>query len=93
MGSKYHVKRNIERDEKQAGYPKIAYVIDERPGRVTINKLRLRLGFKVAVRQVYIFGLNHQTPNILNKMWRVRVFLGIAIGMVHTVNDGISPRV
>lgn len=93
MVGKHDVKAYIKSDKEQTGYPQVANIINKRPGRVTVNKLGLGLGFKVTVRQVYVFSLDHQPPHILNKMRRMRVFLGVAIGMVHTVDNSVSTRI
>lgn len=93
MRSKNYVESNIKHYKTYTSNPQIADIVKGRPGWVTVAKLGLRLQFKFQVIEINIFGLDHQAPNILYKMRRVRILFRVAVSMVHPVHYGVSPWV
>ena len=79
--------------ENDAGRPGIAETIERRPGRIAVAEGRLGLFFVFQVIEIDVLGLYHQAPDVLDEMRRVGVLFGIAVGMVHPVQDGIGARV
>jgi len=45
------------------------------------------------VVHVYVLGLHRHGPNIFKKVGGMGILLGIAIGMMHPVKDGIGPGI
>ena len=93
MRGKQYVKTDIKKHECQAGYPHIANIIERWPGWVAVAELRFGFKLKFEIIQINVFSFYHKPPNVFYEMWRVRVFFGIAIGMVHAVQDRVGPRV
>jgi len=90
MGSEGHVEGDITEAEQDTGGPEIADPVDYGPGRIISPEGRLGLLFVEQIFHVDILCLYGHGPHVLEEMGGMGVFFGIAIGVVHPVEDGVG---
>src|SRR5882762_9253270 len=93
IGCEGDVKCSIAQTEGDACHPEIAYPIQGLPGGVAVPESGLGFLFKFYIFEVDVLGPHHQTPDVLYKMGGMGVFFGIAICVMHPVEDGIAPGI
>jgi hypothetical protein len=93
MGSKCHIERKIPYTECDPRRPKVTEAVQGRPDGIVAPESRFGLLLVQEVVHIDVLGLNRHRPHILKKMRGMRVLLGIAIRMMHPVEDSVGARV
>ena len=89
MRGEMNVKQGIKYPKRNPCYPGIAKFIKKGPFGIVTAESWLRFNLEFCITYIDIFGLHGHAPDILEKVWGMRILFCITIGMVHTVHDGI----
>ena len=93
MGGKCRIKSHIPDTKRNTGDPKIADSVQYRPGRIISPESRFGLLSMEQIIHIDILCLHGHGPDVLEEMRGMRIFLGIAVSVVHPVQDGVSAGV
>ena len=93
MSGESYIEGDIAGAEEDAGDPGIADAIEGRPGGVAVAEGRFGFQFVFPVIEVDVLCLDHQAPDVFYEMGRVGIFLGVAVGVMHPVEDRIGPGI
>lgn len=93
MGSKSHVKCRVGYSKANACKPAVGNTVDHRVLREVAVELLIHCDALIEHIVVHTLGVHHHRENFPEKMRRMRVFFGIAVGVVHAVEDGIGSGV
>ena len=85
------IERGIQQPKPDPGHPKIADTVQYRPGGIVAAESGFRLLFMQEVVHVDILCLYRHRPDIFKEMRGMGVFLRVTVGMMHTVQNGVSP--
>src|SRR5450432_1971737 len=93
MGSESHIKSDIPDAEGDPGDPEVTDAIHHGPVRVISAKGGFRLFFMEEVVHINILCLHGHVPYVFKEMRGMGILFRVAIGMMHAVEDRVSPRV
>ena len=90
MHNQRHIYRSIHRTPTQACKNIVPDPVHQRPGRQVMTKLRSRRQRPVQETLVNPARMLRHPHHILKKVWRVRILVRIAVGMVHPVHHRVG---
>ena len=93
MGSEGHIKGDISETENDPGDPEIADAIHHRPTWVVAAKCGFGFFFIQEIVHIDILRLHGHAPDVLEEMRGMGILFRVAVGVMHPVQDGISPGV
>ena len=93
MGGEGHIESDIPDPEGDPGDPEIADAVDNGPIGVIASEGRFGLFPMQQIIHINILCLHGHVPNVLKEMRGMRILFGVAVRVVHPVEDGISARV
>ena len=93
MGSKCYIKGHVTETEHNTGDPEIAEPVQYGPGRIISPESRFGLLSIEQIIHVDILCLHGHGPDVLEEMRRMRILFGIAVGVMHPVEDGVGAGV
>lgn len=93
MGSENHIESDVPDAEGDPRDPKIADAVDKGPVGVRASEGRFGLLPMKQIVHINIFCLHGHIPDVFKKVRGVRILFGVAISVVHAVEDGVGAGV
>lgn len=93
MGGKHYVESHIGQSENNTRYGGRTHAVDNGPFGKMPGEFGIGLPGALKVNAVAFDGGFGHLKYVPEKVRRVRIFFGVAVGMVLAVHQGISPRI
>ena len=90
MGGEGEIEGEVADAEGDAGYPEIADTVQDGPFGVVATEGGFGFFFMEEVVHVDVLCFHRHGPDVFEEMGGVGIFFGVAIGVMHTVQDGVG---